>query len=120
MNVFDHITTALTGRSPWPFAEIWKEVERAEQTKTDRLRNYLRHHGAANASTLADEADVPQTALVGALLKGDIAKGRVFRRGDKYHWNHQFDEQLHRRLQEAAALLRANGFTVRKQDEATA
>lgn len=114
MNVFDHITTALTGRSPWPFAEIWKEVERAEQTKTDRLRNYLRHHGAANASTLADEADVPQTALVGALLKGDIAKGRVFRRGDKYHWNRQFDEELHKRVQEAAELLKRNGYKVIK------
>lgn len=114
MNAFDLMTSALTGRSLWPVAAPRNEVGEVEQTKTDRLRNYLRHHGAANASTLADEADVPQTALVGALLKGDIAKGRVFRWGDKYHWNHQFDEELHKRVQEAAELLKRNGYKVIK------
>lgn len=114
MNSFDHITTALTGRSPWPFADIWREVERAEQTNTDRIRNYLRHHGSANAATLADEADVPKTALVGALLKGDIAKGRIFRCGDRYYWNTQYDEQLQAQLNAAAELLKRNGYKVIK------
>jgi len=117
MTPFEHMSTALTGRSPWPFMEHPATKDDKTVSKTDRLRNYLRTQGAANAFTLADEADVPQTALVGALLKGDIAKGRVIFRGDKYHWNHQFDEAMHKRLQEAAALLRANGFTVIRTHE---
>lgn len=116
MSQFEHITTALTGRSPWPFAipQRRDETDNKPESKTERMRTYLRTHGAANAATLAHEADVPRTALVSALLKADIARGRIVRRGDKYHWNHQFDAEHHRRLDEAATLLRANGFTVIK------
>lgn len=114
MNPFEQITRTLTGRSPWPFAIPERRAAKSE-SKTERMRNYLRQHGSASASTLADEADVPQTALVGALLKGDLARGSVVHRGNKYHWNHQFDRDHHQRLQEAARLLRANGFTVSKE-----
>lgn len=113
MNAFQTMTTALTGRSPWSFAVPERATAKPE-TKTERMRNYLRQHGSASAATLADEADVPQTALVAALLKGDMARGSVFYRGKQYHWNHQFDAELHEQLSKAAALLRAHGYTVTK------
>ena len=116
MNPFDQIATTLTGRAPWPFQAIDKQDQKPE-SKTERMRAYLRQHGAANAATLADEANVPSTALVGALLKTDLHRGSVFRRGHKYHWNPQFDAQHHQRLAEAASLLRANGFTVLKDNQ---
>lgn len=82
--------------------------------KTERMRAYLREVGSANAATLADEADVPQTALVSALLKADLIKGSVFRRGHTYHWNPLFDAQHHQRIADAVRLLRANGYQVKK------
>jgi hypothetical protein len=117
MNPFDQITTTLTGRSPWPFQPLGRKDQRPKtdpDNKTERMRVYLRTQGAATAATLADEADLERTDLVSALLKGDMARGSVFRRGHKYHWNPQFDAQHHQRLAEAASLLRANGFTVLK------
>lgn len=111
MNPIDHMATTLTGRSPWPFDLTQISTDRPE-SKTERMRAYLRHHGAANAATLADEADLATTGLVAALLKGDIARGSVFRKGHKYHWNPQFDADHSNRLADAARLLRANGFTV--------
>jgi hypothetical protein len=114
MNPFDHITTTLTGRAPWPFKALTQD-EKKPESKTERIRRYLREQGAATAETLADEADVPGTGLVGALLKADLHRGSVFRRGHKYHWNHQFDIETHKRLAEAARLLRAHGHTVSKE-----
>lgn len=111
MNPIDHMATTLTGRSPWPFDLTQISTDRPE-SKTERMRAYLRQHGAANAATLADEADLATTGLVAALLKGDIARGSVFRKVHKYHWNPQFDTDHSNRLADAARLLRANGFTV--------
>lgn len=111
MNPIDHMATTLTGRSPWPFDLTQISTDRPE-SKTERMRAYLRQHGAANAATLADEADLATTGLVAALLKGDITRGSVFRKGHKYHWNPQFDADHSNRLADAARLLRANGFTV--------
>lgn len=113
MTPFDNIAATLAGRSPWSF-RVSTQNDPKPTSKTERMRNYLRQHGSASAATLADEADVPQTALVGALLKGDMARGSVFHRGNRYHWNHQFDADLHKQLSKAAALLRANGYTVTK------
>lgn len=113
MTPFDHITTVLSGRSCWPTRHL-VVTEARQMGKTERMRAYLREVGSANAATLADEADVPQTALVSALLKADLLRGSVFRRGHTYHWNHQFDTQHHQRLAEAVSLLRANGYQVKK------
>jgi sugar/nucleoside kinase (ribokinase family) len=116
MSPFDHITTTLTGRAPWPFKafKALTQDDKKPESKTERIRRYLREKGAATAETLADEADVPSTGLVGALLKADLHRGSVFRRGHKYHWNPQFDIETHKRLAEAASLLRANGYQVKK------
>jgi hypothetical protein len=117
MSPFDHITTTLTGRAPWPFQVLAKDEKQPPESKTERMRAYLRTEGAATAATLAMEADVDRPALIGALLKADLKRGSVFRRGNKYHWNPQFDAQHHQRLAEAARLLRANGFTVTKDPQ---
>ena len=106
MNPFFQMTTVLAGQSCWPT----RRVTTIPGNKTERMRTYLRMHGRANAITLADEANLPKTALVSALLKADLKKGSVFIRGDQYHWNHQFDAELQQRLTEAASLLRANGY----------
>lgn len=116
MSPFDNITTVLTGRAPWPFQALAHD-DKQPDSKTERMRAYLRTEGAATAATLAMEADVDRPALVGALLKADLKRGSVFRRGHKYCWNPQFDAQHHQRLADAARLLRANGFTVSKGNE---
>ena len=113
MNPFSQITNTLTGRSAWSMA---KPVEAKEKpiSKTERMRDYLRNEGPANCHTLAMEAEVLSTSLVGSLLAGDIEKGRVFFRQGKYHWNPEYDEALHQKLQEAIALLKRHGYQVKK------
>ena len=88
-------------------------------SKTERMRQYLREHGWANSSTLAMEADAPQTALVGALLKGDLSKGRVIRDGNGYRWNRAFDDRTADRIKRAVALLRRHGYEVKKMKGST-
>lgn len=70
-------------------------------TKTERMRQYLREHGPATSATLAMEADVPTCALVGALLKGDLARGSVAREGGRYAWNPEWDDQVAAELRDA-------------------
>lgn len=113
MNPFDQITATLCGRPAWPFARQVASEARPE-SKTERMRAWLREQGPANSATLADEADVPTRALVAALLKGDLARGSVFRRGELYHWNPQFDADLHQQLRDAKALLTRHGYEVLK------
>ena len=110
---FGHIAATLSGRPAWLFAK--PEAPSEETTsKTERMREYLRQHGPATAEELAMEADVPCNSLVGALLKGDLHRVSVYRVGNRYHWNPQYDQALQERLKKAAALLRANGYQVKK------
>lgn len=113
MNPFDQIAATLSGRQAWPFAPKVANDPRPV-SKTEIMRVFLRRHGSASSATLADEADVPGHGLVGALLKGDIAKGSVFHRDGRYHWNPQFDADLHRQLMDAKALLTRHGYEVLK------
>lgn len=66
--------------SPWVAPKAPKQDKPA--SKTEIMRQYLRTRGWANSHTLALEADVPQLSLVGALLKNDIASGKVLRERD--------------------------------------
>jgi hypothetical protein len=83
-------------------------------TKTEALRAYLREVGRATAADLAMEADLANTGLVWALLKGDIAKGAVERRANQYIWNFDFDEEKQRDISEAIHLLKSAGYSVTK------
>lgn len=113
---FDHLIQQLTHRTQ-------RRVERSEHaervaagmSKTERIRRYLRECGPANSATLAMEADVPQCALVGALLKGDLQRGSVLRQGTRYAWNHQWDIQAQEEISQAKALLRRHGYNVTKE-----
>lgn len=86
---------------------------------TEQIRQLLRSHGSMNANHILLELDLPDdfagnSGIVGALLKNDIAKGRVTRGDGKYHWNWHYDDALASELQQACQLLRSNGYTVRE------
>lgn len=114
MGPFEQMAAGLIGRPAWPTVKPVKPVKKADRrtSKTERMRAYLREQGEACAAVLAEEGDVETTGLVWALLKSDLASGRVFLRNGKYRWNPQFDEQLHKDLMAAKALLRRHGFEV--------
>jgi hypothetical protein len=81
-------------------------------TKTQRLRDLIQQHGSMRAGELADCVGLESSALVGGLLKHDIALGRVFFDGKAYRWNTEYDERLGESIADAIALLRRHGFRV--------
>jgi hypothetical protein len=83
-------------------------------SKTDALRSTLRAYGRATSAELAQTHGLPNTARVGALLKGDLEIGRVEYSGGAYFWNAQFDESMRQEVKRAASLLRAQGYQVKK------
>lgn len=91
------------------------EVADRPTSKTERMRQYLREHGPTTSAVLAMECDVPTCALVGALLKGDLARGSVSRSGDRYAWDSMWDEHLAAELRDARALLVRHGYRVTKE-----
>lgn len=112
-NPFEHITNTLCRGARWSLDAITETPEQLPGKK-EQIRALLRYHGPATAVELAKLFDFPNTGRVSALLKADVARGSIFRRGHSYHWNPQFDADLQQRLQAAATLLRANGFSVSK------
>jgi hypothetical protein len=80
--------------------------------KTDRMREVLRRQGWASSDQLKHEAGLPDASRVGALLKGDLARGSVRRVADGYQWCKQWDDQTQAELSAAAALLRRHGYTM--------
>lgn len=107
---FDHLIQQLTRRTR---RQIPCTDERVTSlSKTERIRRYLRDVGPANSATLAMEADVPSCALVGALLKGDIARGSVVRDGARYVWNGDWDQHATKQIRQAKALLKRHGYIV--------
>jgi hypothetical protein len=112
MNAFEHFQSQLGRVRAW---SITPDEKAKPISKTQRMREYLRENGWANSHTLADEADVPEVGLVGALLKGDIAKGRVLRTGNGYAWNIEYERtQQQEELRRAIALLKRHGYQVKK------
>lgn len=111
---FDHLIQQLTRRTRRqpPCAE---RFEVTSLSKTERIRTYLREVGPAVSATLAIEADVPSCALVGALLKGDLARGSVVRDGARYVWNSDWDNQAAEEIRKAKALLKRHGYIVTKR-----
>ena len=114
MTSLSHMAHILTRRS-WPVPPAMHQVNERGTTKTELMRRYLRQHGWANSHTLAIEADVPQVALVGALLKGDLLRGSVIRQGNGYAWNTHYDAQTAVQIQQAKALLRRHGYVITRK-----
>lgn len=98
-----------------PYMRPKAEVAERPTSKTERMRQYLREHGPTTSAVLAMECDVPTCALVGALLKGDLARGSVWRDGDRYAWDSSWDEHLAAELRDARALLVRHGYRVTKE-----
>lgn len=113
MNPMQQIATTLAGRGPWLAAQP-SEGAPKRVNKTEAMRNYLRANGKATAPDLAMEADVEQTGLVGALLKTDLQRGRIFMRDGRYHWNPEHDERQAAEVRQAIALLKRQGYKVLK------
>jgi hypothetical protein len=85
------------------------------RTKVQMLRDLLMEHRRLTARqlvTMALEAELESTALVGGLLKNDIAHGRVKFDGVAYCWNENYDERLGESIADAIALLRRHGYRV--------
>jgi hypothetical protein len=84
-------------------------------TRTGALRQALATGGRMGSAALAAASGVPRS-VVSALLKGDIACGRVVRHqidgGVEFELVREFDERLRQRLARARALLVRHGFTV--------
>jgi hypothetical protein len=85
-----------------------------QRSKAQTLRDLIRKNGRLNARQLAKMAELEATALVGALLKNDVAIGRIKFDGVAYCWHEGFDETLQRALTDAVALLRRHGYRVEK------
>lgn len=110
---FTHMAQALT-RPVWPFRSTAAAAEPAATSRTESIRQLLRQGGPMRAQRIATELDLPQTALVGALLKADLARGRVRLCNGIYEWNHDHDDALARELSAAARLLRRHGYRVQE------
>lgn len=82
-------------------------------SKTAQIRALLRI-GPMNAAAICMEVDIRSTGLVWALLKHDMAMGRVRCVNGMYEMCSEFEQDLQRRIREAKALLLAQGYTVEK------
>lgn len=82
-------------------------------THVGRMRDALAQGGMTSRQLMA-AADLPKIALVSALLKHDLAIGRVVRDGYVYELNPSWDADETAQVQAAIRLLRRRGFTVAK------
>lgn len=85
-------------------------------SKTGVMRALLRRQGRATAAALAEHADLASTGLVYALLKNDIASGRI-RFSDEgavrlYFWDGDAAANDAEEVVYAIRLLRSKGYTV--------
>lgn len=81
------IASALLRMQP-TFPQFRAEAPASDTTKTELMRRALRGAGSAGmrARSLAIEAGLANSGLVGALLKYDMARGHVlFADGHYYH-----------------------------------
>lgn len=86
----------------------------AGMTRTEAIRDLLRTTGPRNALAIAIELDLPDSGRVAALLKDDLRKGAVRLVHGRYEINSDFDAQILRELNQAAALLRRHGWSVKE------
>jgi hypothetical protein len=115
MNAFDQLVSQLSPRRRLASPAVAAPSTHGPGggTKTQTMRRYLQCHGPANSVTLALEAELENTGLVSALLKGDIERGSVYRHGDKWAWNDEWSAAREQALRDAAALLRHAGYVVK-------
>lgn len=90
------------------------EDPRAE-SKAGQVRRLLRERGPMTALEICMDVDIKSTALVMPVLKHDLAIGRIRCAGGRYELAPEFDDQLRAEISHAVALLKRNGYDVRKR-----
>ncbi len=85
-------------------------------SKTSAIRDLLREQGPLTSQVIAVELGLDRPALVGALLKHDLAIGRIVRRGDCYALSDSWEESYHQEVADAIKLLRRQGYLVQRAD----
>ena len=115
-----------TTASPWAGLERYSQhhLQMAQEealgpngSKTAQIRRLLQVRGPMTAAQLllADEIDWPastDSGRVGALLKWDIAQGRIVRDGNTYRLADDYDPSIDPKIGAAIILLRRAGYTV--------
>ncbi len=120
MSSFQHMADQLDRCKPRTGARFFV-IEQARQpgkTTTARIRQLLQNHGPMTAREIGEAVDLPAVALVGALLKNDLATGRVIREGSapiRYAWNYELDDAAVQQLAVALRLVRRAGYHVTKK-----
>lgn len=84
-------------------------------SKAEQVRQLLARNGPLSAAAICLEVEYPNTGLVSASLKHDLAIGRITCIEGLYNFNADYDAKLHERLKQAKALLRRHGYAVRRQ-----
>lgn len=80
---------------------------------TDKIRAMLQR-GPATAREIANACDLKGSGFVGALLRHDVQKGKVFLSDGLYSWNYDYDDQEEEELRDAVKLLKKHGFKVQQ------
>lgn len=84
------------------------------ETKAGKVRRLLRERGPLTAAEICMEVDIASTALVMPVLKHDLTRGAIVQNAGRDEWNPAFDEQLQADISQAVALLKRNGYEVRR------
>lgn len=82
-------------------------------SKAGQVRNLLRS-GPMSAAAICMDVDIRSTSLVGAVLKHDLAMGRMRCVNGMYELCSEFEQDLQQRIRQAKALLVSQGYTVGK------
>ncbi|HYW57712.1 MAG TPA: hypothetical protein VE934_12170 [Polaromonas sp.] len=80
-------------------------------SKTEQIRALLRT-GPKTPAEICMDVDLRSSGLVWALLKHDMAMGRVRRVDGCFELCSEFEQQLQQRIRAARALLESNGYRV--------
>lgn len=97
------------------FDQCQEDPALLKTSKAARVRELLRQKGPMSAAEICMEVDYPNTGLVSASMKHDIAIGRLSLTNGLYAVNPDYDANLHRSIKRARALLRKHGYTVEMQ-----
>lgn len=82
-------------------------------SKAGQIRLLLRS-GPMSAAAICMDVDIKSTGLVSAVLKHDLAMGRIRCANGMYELCDEFEQDLQRRIKAAKALLVDQGYRVEK------
>lgn len=83
-------------------------------SKAGQIRELLRRNGPMSAGSICMDVDIMNSGLVSAVLKHDMALGRVRLVGHLYSLDPSFDDAQQREISQAVRLLKRAGYRVEK------